>query len=337
MLRICRNILNKSEELEVFYRKSALERKRSSMKNQETDSQEQNNIKCNDHDKNPYFTASSSVCSNRILYTPSSFGRTNLFHLQEIGRLTALSPHTSKREELLSYLCFVVLEGSGQLVYNGCTYPLGTGDVVFIDCMKPYAHSTGENNLWSLNWCHFYGPGLPAIYSKYCERGGQPVIHPGNMEPYISLLEELYFIADSDDYIRDMRINEKLSSLLTCLMGESWHPEKHQDGHIGKRDIQQIKVYLDEHYSEKITLALVADRFFINKHYLAKRFKEQYGVTLTTYLQQVRITHAKRMLRFTDKKVEEIGLECGVGALTYFSRVFKKIEGVSPSEYRNMW
>ena len=60
-------------------------------------------------------------------------------------------------------------------------------------------------------------------------------------------------------------------------------------------------------------------------------------VTLVTYLQQVRITHAKRMLRFTDKSIEEIGLECGIGELNYFSRVFKKLECASPSEYRRMW
>ena len=62
-----------------------------------------------------------------------------------------------------------------------------------------------------------------------------------------------------------------------------------------------------------------------------------YGVTLTGYLQQVRITHAKMLLRFSDKKIEAIGLECGFGELTYFSRVFKKVEGVSPREYRRLW
>ena len=50
------------------------------------------------------------VESERILYTPSTFARTNLIHLQECGRLKALSPHTSHRENLASYLCFIVLE-----------------------------------------------------------------------------------------------------------------------------------------------------------------------------------------------------------------------------------
>ena len=121
------------------------------------------------------FTSSPSVQSSRILYTPSPFARSSLLHLQEVGSLTAIRPHTSKREKLQSYLCFMVEDGEGELVYEGKKYELKTGDVVFIDCRKAYRHSTGMNpnaGLWSLRWCHFYGPSMPAVYAKYCERGG---------------------------------------------------------------------------------------------------------------------------------------------------------------------
>lgn len=224
-------------------------------------------------------------------------------------------------------------------MYEGQTYFLEQGDVVFIDCRKPYSHSTGEQEkeLWILRWCHFYGASLPFIYEKYRERGGRPVIRPESAKVYDELLKDLYVTASSDDYIRDMRINEKLSMLLTCLMGESWHPGEHREGYARKRDIRQVKNYLDENYHQKITLESAAELFYINKHYLARLFKEQYGITFTAYLQQVRITYAKRMLRFTDKKIEEIGRECGVGELAYFGRVFKKIEGISPGEYRKIW
>ena len=136
--------------------------------------------------------------------------------------------------------------------------------------------------------------------------------------------------------IRDMRINGKLNDLLTLLMESSWHREAHTNA-PKKMEISSVKSFLDEHYKEKLSLESVASNFFIDKHYLARLFKEQYGVTLVTYLQQVRITHAKRMLRFTNKSIEEIGLECGIGELNYFSRVFKKLEGVSPSEFRRVW
>ena len=153
---------------------------------------------------------------------------------------------------------------------------------------------------------------------------------------YATILTDIYTLASSSDYIRDMRINGKLNDLLTLLMESSWHREAHTNA-PKKMDISSVKSFLDEHYKEKLSLESVASHFFIDKHYLARLFKEHYGVTLVTYLQQVRITHAKRMLRFTDKSIEEIGLECGIGELNYFSRVFKKLEGVSPSEFRKVW
>lgn len=157
-----------------------------------------------------------------------------------------------------------------------------------------------------------------------------------DVSQYAALLTDIYTLASSSDYIRDMRINGKLNDLLTLLMESSWHREAHTNA-PKKMEISCVKFFLDEHYKEKLSLESVASHFFIDKHYLARLFKEQYGVTLVTYLQQVRITHAKRMLRFTDKSIEEIGLECGIGELNYFSRVFKKLEGVSPSEFRRVW
>ena len=56
------------------------------------------------------FTSSASVQSDRILYTPSTFARSSLLHLQEVGTLKALKPHTSSRDNLKSFLLFVVLK-----------------------------------------------------------------------------------------------------------------------------------------------------------------------------------------------------------------------------------
>jgi hypothetical protein len=65
---------------------------------------------------------SSYVSSSRIIYTPSTFARTSLLHLQEVGSLHAVHPHVSQRSDLVSFLCFVVLSGEGQ------TYQLSEGD-----------------------------------------------------------------------------------------------------------------------------------------------------------------------------------------------------------------
>lgn len=77
------------------------------------------------------------VESSRILYTPSDFAKTNLIHLQEIGRLTARQPHISRRKNLVSYLFFIVQSGSGTLEYAGKTWTLSPGDCVFWTAANP--------------------------------------------------------------------------------------------------------------------------------------------------------------------------------------------------------
>lgn len=302
-----------------------------------------------------------SASSTRIIYTPSSFARSSLIHLQETGTLQATYPHKSERSGLSSCLFFTVVDGDGRLTYDDERYELRKGDCVFIDCKKAYSHETGmcvsgvdnafawqdnahtnvnHTSLWSLQWCHFYGPNMNAIYHKYQERGGRPVFQTRQISAYYGILNALYNIANSDDYVRDMRIHEKLSSLLILLMEDAWQEKKHESDQRGtissSVDIQKVKDYLDQNFSQKITLDDLASTFFINKYYLLSLFKERYGVTINAYLNQVRVTYVKQQLRFTDKTVEMISAELGIEP-TYLSRLFKKVEGMNPSEYRKLW
>ena len=285
-----------------------------------------------------FFTNNKSkiVDSDRVLYTASPFARSSLFHLQEIGRLEALKPHVSSRSDLQSYLFIIVEKGSGMLKYNGREYELTKGSCVFIDCRKPYSHQPDPDDLWTLSWCHFYGPTVASIYNKYCERGGRPSFEPSDTMPFADVLGDLISLSKSSEHMRDMLINEKLSTLLRLIMAESWHPED-KALPVKKASVLEVKTYLDENYESKISLDSLCAKFFISKHYLTHSFKEQFGMTITSYLLSVRITHAQQLLRFTNKSVEEIGYEVGIGAPHYFSRVFKEVEGVSPTVYREQW
>ena len=279
---------------------------------------------------------SSVVTSNRILYTASHFAKSSLLYLQEIGELEAKRSHTSSRSNLQSFLFFMVVSGAGTLVYGEKSYSLKAGDCVFINCAESYSHITDQDNLWTLRWIHFYGPSMLSIYDKYKERGGRPVFHPNDSTLFQEEWEKLFEIAGSSEYIRDMIINQHLSSLLTLIMSESWHPE---DQVLAKKkaSVNGVKEYVDLHYNEKLALDDLAALFYINKYYLVKVFKEQFGQSLSSYILSVRITKAKQLLRFSDKTVEQIGYECGLGAPHYFSQTFKSVEGVPPSVYRKQW
>ena len=256
------------------------------------------------------------VNSNRILYTPSAFAKNNLLFLQEIGTLQALKIHTSRRLGMNSYLFFYIKSGSGVLEYEGTIYQLKKGDCVFLDCNHNYSHRT-SSDLWSLQWVHFYGNNADKIHEQFRERNNAPVFHP--------------------DYIRDMMIAEKIMGLLALIMHdcEQQEAEKVTSSKVGL--LKDIKAYLEIHFRDSISLDDLAGLFYIDKYYLTRRFKQQYGCTVNTYLQQLRITHAKHLLRFSDRSIEEIALGCGVNDPNYFARLFKKVEGISPGEFRRSW
>lgn len=120
-------------------------------------------------------------------------------------------------------------------------------------------------------------------------------------------------------------------------MEDAWNPEstKYFAGKI--LDIQKIKEYIDENYTKKISLDNLSEKFFVNKYYLLRLFKEQYGFTISDYVIRLRITKGKQLLRFSNMSTEKISYECGISSSNYFSRLFKKVEGISPAEYRKVW
>ncbi|MCD7822983.1 MAG: AraC family transcriptional regulator [Oscillospiraceae bacterium] len=285
-----------------------------------------------------YFISDDDVVkSNRIIYTPTAFARTNLIYLQETGELTALRPHESKRRDLRSYLFFIVKKGSGTLTVGESSFEMTEGDCGFVDCMQEYSHRS-SGDLWQLQWVHFYGYSMDGIFEKYRERGGEFRFRPaGGCESLSGIISEIGRTASSESYIRDMEINGLLSLLLTEIMRNSWNPERHGSELAKRNDLRSVRDYLDEHYKENIRLDDLAAKFYISKYYLAHIFKEQYGTTINGYLGQVRITNAKKHLRFSDRSLESIGADCGYSDVNYFIRMFKKAEGMTPSEFRRRW
>lgn len=276
------------------------------------------------------------VQSTRVLCTPSSFAKNNLIYLQEIGTLKAVSTHTSKRSRLASFLFFCVKNGSGTLDYEGYTYALNAGDCVFLDCNNTYSHNTSED-LWSLQWAHFDGPRMSEIYNKFASEHLSPVFRPHALNSYEMLLTELQELTAMENSATELRISEKLTALLAQITADCEATENSKILPQKSLVLVDIKAYLDEHFREKITLDALARKFYIDKYYLTRRFKQYYGTTVNAYLQHLKINHAKHLLRFAELSIEEIAAECGVEDANYFARLFKKIEGTAPGEFRRNW
>lgn len=261
----------------------------------------------------------------RSLYIPSSFAKKSLIYLQEVGESTTYNLHTNSRNGLDSYLFFIVEEGQGSFTYENKTYELSKNDCVFIDCRKAFSH-TSDN--WSIKWIHFDGLNMRDIYDEY---KGEIVFKTKYESSYFNLIDEIYDISISDNNLRDFKLYELLVSIINQIVSETSITFKN------KHDLDSIKNYIDLNYTKNICLDELSNLFYINKFYLTRTFKKIYGRTINTYINELRIKEAKELLRYTSLSIENIGFKCGYNDLSYFSKVFKKYELLSPNEYRKNW
>jgi YesN/AraC family two-component response regulator len=98
--------------------------------------------------------------------------------------------------------------------------------------------------------------------------------------------------------------------------------------------ITRAKEYIHEHQTEELSLGQVAKAVNTSTFYFCKMFKKVTGINFTDYLSRVRIEKSKNLLLNPNLRVSEIAFEVGFQSLTHFNRVFKKILGQSPTEYR---
>ena len=98
--------------------------------------------------------------------------------------------------------------------------------------------------------------------------------------------------------------------------------------------IARAKQYIQEHQSEKLPLGQVAKAVNMSTFYFCKMFKKATDTNFTDYVSRVRVEKARNLLLNPNLRVSEIAYEVGFQSLTHFNRVFKKILGQSPTEYR---
>ncbi|WP_036380578.1 AraC family transcriptional regulator [Muricauda sp. MAR_2010_75] len=135
-------------------------------------------------------------------------------------------------------------------------------------------------------------------------------------EQFLKILQLLKLLAKSDEFTllhQNPIINDKAN--------------KQQER------LQKVYSYIDKNYSKKIALDAIAASVNLGKEAFCRYFKKSTGSTFTHFLNQYRITQAKRLL-LTGRNVGETCYECGFESLSYFNRTFKKISGENPSDYK---
>lgn len=101
-----------------------------------------------------------------------------------------------------------------------------------------------------------------------------------------------------------------------------------------ERIINKIVRFVQNHLVEEISLSVLAEEFHFSTQYVSQLFKNEIGVNFLTYLTNIRMEKAKKLLLSTDLPIAEVSEQSGYGDYRVFTKVFKKSEGVTPSQYR---
>jgi len=155
---------------------------------------------------------------------------------------------------------------------------------------------------------HSYGDASIEIFRMYKKAGN--IYNFASIHDYYHSVENLLF--SLNDYIRNIKAI-----------------------HVEHKEMNKAVQYIQEHYHQDLTMAVVSNHVSLNYSYFSECFKEFTGDSFVNFLKKVRMERAKELLEQTDDKVYEIGKKVGFENPKQFNRVFRELEGVSAMEYRD--
>ncbi|GIP17717.1 AraC family transcriptional regulator [Paenibacillus montaniterrae] len=145
-------------------------------------------------------------------------------------------------------------------------------------------------------------------------------------------------------YERKKELYDQIKELETLADMKLWFIEVYEEligklrsGYASDQGaVPKVIAYIEQHYTQELSLQILSQHVHLSKNYLANLFKKETGEGVIDYINKVRLERAKALLRSTEMKSSEICVMVGVQDSKYFSKLFKKMEGMTPSEYREM-
>ncbi|MDQ0882338.1 response regulator [Peribacillus sp. V2I11] len=130
-------------------------------------------------------------------------------------------------------------------------------------------------------------------------------------------------------------IHNSFKSLQKAMNNQNFRSIHRLDDLDVARRIEDIVSYVEKYYMEELSLEKLSNVFFLSREHISRKFKQKTGMLLSKYITKLRTDQAKRWLRETEKSIYSISLMLGYQDEKYFSKLFKKVVGMTPFEYRN--
>ncbi|MFD2703502.1 helix-turn-helix domain-containing protein [Paenibacillus shunpengii] len=254
--------------------------------------------------------------------------------LRDIARVSTRSRWSLPRTRTASRRLLVITDGKGSLTMNNCSYQVE----------KPCVYSCVPEA--SIEMTCNCGRDLDLmiieydIYQEQGNKGPLVVVDDYIMEPGSELLtqEASWFTGMCQSIYGHWHSGEGLGRYRSQIIFQEFlywvAKSRTSDSQDSNSTLQKTKEYIDQHYDENLTLERLGRMAGLSLKYYSELFKKQYGVSVTEYIATTRMEHAKQLMMDSELKLRDIAHLVGYPDEFYFSRKFKKMMGVSPSEYK---
>ncbi len=257
----------------------------------------------------------------------------NALYITDIGYYPKARHHYMERTQgAEQYILIYCHEGKGEVQIRNRKYKMEADDYIIIPMKAAHSYTADEKDPWSIYWVHFKGTTAAKIASAIEKKNGlQGFIR--FKEKSLELFTEIYTQLEKG-YSNDN---------LICANMCAWHffstflyNDKYDlSGKLSNKDSIDLAIdYLSNHTDSTITLEEIAQEVNLSPSHFSYLFKKKTGFSPMEYFNHLKVQKACQYLLFTKLRIKEISQEVGIEDQNYFSRLFTKVMGLPPNEYR---
>jgi len=226
------------------------------------------------------------------------------------------------------------LSGEGHLIYDGKHYavPAGHGFFVRIPDRHCYYYQSDSKTPWEFVFLTAEGSHVFSYWNEIVEKNGPVVALDPSSKPIAMLWEMMRGAGDrtlTDKYEISVRLYEWIVSCLRLLDGK---------GEIERsvpEAVQKARAFMESRYHLPLTLEDIAAAAGASKYHFCRQYLKYAGMTPIQHLNRIRIAEASIMLRETNASIASVAIAAGFDNGSYFGKVFRKLMGVSPQQFRD--
>jgi AraC-like DNA-binding protein/mannose-6-phosphate isomerase-like protein (cupin superfamily) len=257
-------------------------------------------------------------------------------YVTDIGYYPKAKHHYRQRQHGADqHILIHCIEGKGTVQIEKKLYQLKPDDLIIIPAGTPHNYAADEKDSWTIYWVHFKGTianaVVDAMISQFKGHQGAISFENKRIELFYDIYSNLERGYGNDNLCyANMCLWHYLSSFLyNDKFNVSEKKESRQD-----MIIEPSINFMQKHLSEALRLSDLAESVNVSVPHYSYLFKQKTGFAPMEYFSQLKVQKACQYLLFTDLRVKEIAEQLGIEDPYYFSRMFTRLMGLSPKEYR---